>query len=75
MGALYKPYLFILQIIKYTEANIRKEWAPIKSKIPEWKVYFDGNFWGHHDRELRMENMLSGLIDGLNLVKADSCAV
>ncbi|AFM40967.1 hypothetical protein Desaci_1992 [Desulfosporosinus acidiphilus SJ4] len=35
----------------YRPSNIRKEWVPIKSKIPEWKVYFDGNFWGHHDRE------------------------
>ncbi|EHQ89872.1 hypothetical protein [Desulfosporosinus youngiae] len=32
-----------------------KEGIPVMGKIPEtlpeWKVYFDGNFWGHHGRE------------------------
>lgn len=35
--------------IKYTEAYY--EWVPADPKIPEWKVYFEGNFWGHHVRE------------------------
>ena len=25
--------------------------VPIEPKQPEWKVYFDGNFWGHHGRD------------------------
>lgn len=38
--------------IPYTEEyddidmNPSAEWTP-----PEWKVYFDGNFWGHHGRD------------------------
>jgi len=35
--------------IKYTEDYY--EWAPAEPKIPEWKVYFEGNFWGHPGRE------------------------
>lgn len=22
-----------------------------ESKFPEWKVYYEGNFWGHHGRD------------------------
>lgn len=25
--------------------------VPTELKQPEWKVYFDGNFWGHHGRD------------------------
>lgn len=32
--------------IKYTEDYY--EWVPVEPKIPQWKVYFDGKFWGHH---------------------------
>jgi len=35
--------------IKYTEDYY--EWVPAEPKIPEWKVYFEGNFWGHSSRE------------------------
>jgi hypothetical protein len=35
--------------IKYTKDYY--EWVPAEPKIPEWKVYFEGNFWGHHGRE------------------------
>ena len=21
----------------------------VESKFPEWKVYYEGNFWGHHE--------------------------
>lgn len=24
---------------------------PAKPVFPEWKVYFDGSFWGHHGRD------------------------
>lgn len=35
--------------IKYTEDYY--EWVPAEPKIPQWKVYFEGNFWGRHGRE------------------------
>lgn len=35
--------------IKYTEDYYA--WVPAEPKIPEWKVYFEGNFWGHQGRE------------------------
>lgn len=35
--------------IKYSEDYY--EWVPAEPKFPEWKVYFEGNFWGHHGRE------------------------
>lgn len=35
--------------IKYTEDYY--DFVPSEPKIPEWKVYFDGSFWGHHGHE------------------------
>lgn len=35
--------------IKYTEDYY--DFVPAEPQMPEWKVYFHGNFWGHHDRE------------------------
>lgn len=35
-------------------SNIKEDYyelVPVEPKIPEWKVYFDGNFWGRHGRE------------------------
>lgn len=52
-----QPFTYIKELqaefnysrIKYTEDYY--EWVPAEPKIPEWKVYFDGSFWGHHGRE------------------------
>ena len=35
--------------IKFTEDY--DDFIPLEPKLPQWKVYFDGNFWGHHGRE------------------------
>ena len=35
--------------IKYTEDY--DDFVPAEPQMPEWKVYFDGNFWGDHGRE------------------------
>lgn len=37
--------------IKYTEDVIDPD-SNVQAEVsaPEWKVYFDGNFWGHHGR-------------------------
>ncbi len=35
--------------VTYTAAYY--DMVPIEPKQPEWKVYFDGNFWGHHGRD------------------------
>ena len=38
--------------IKYTgEINAIQMNPEIKSVFPEWKVYFSGNFWGHHGKD------------------------
>ena len=38
--------------IKYTEEYYDMDMNPAAERVmPEWKVYFDGNFWGHHGRE------------------------
>lgn len=38
--------------IKYTEDFEDPDMNPNASpKAPEWKVYFDGNYWGHHGRD------------------------
>ncbi len=52
-----QPFVYIKELqaefdysrIKYTEDYY--ECVPAEPKIPEWEVYFDGNFWGHHGRE------------------------
>jgi len=52
-----QPFAYIKELqtefdynrIKYTEDYY--EWVPAEPKIPKWKVYFDGNFWGHHGSE------------------------
>lgn len=52
-----QPYAYIKELqsrfdysrIKYTEDYYER--VPAEPKIPEWKVYFDGNFWGHRGRE------------------------
>ncbi|MDQ7095483.1 hypothetical protein REC12_17995 [Desulfosporosinus sp. PR] len=57
LAPMKQPFAYIKKLqagfdysrIKYTEDYCA--WVPVKPKIPEWKVYFDGNFWGHHDRE------------------------
>lgn len=40
---------FDYRTIPYTEDYYNT--VPAESPIPEWKVYFDGNFWGHPGRE------------------------
>ena len=38
--------------IKYTEDIADPDMSPgAEFVIPEWKVYFDGSFWGHHGRD------------------------
>lgn len=38
--------------IKYTEDFEDPDMNPkARPAIPEWKVYFDGGFWGHHGRD------------------------
>lgn len=57
LAPMEQPFAYIKELqaefdysrIKYTEDY--HEWVPVEPKIPEWKVYFDGNFWGHHGRE------------------------
>ncbi len=57
LAPVEQPFAYIKELqaefdysrIKYTEDYY--EWVPVEPKIPEWKVYFDGNFWGHHGRE------------------------
>ena len=41
--------LFDYTRIKFTEDYY--DFIPPEPKLPEWKVYFDGNFWGHDGRE------------------------
>lgn len=36
---------FDYDLIKYTDDY--HNLVPVKPQVPEWKVYFDGNFWGH----------------------------
>jgi len=40
---------FDYRLIPYTEDYY--DMVPVEPPIPEWKVYFDGSFWGHHGRE------------------------
>ncbi len=57
LAPMEQPFAYIKELqanfdysrIKYTKNYY--EWVPVMPKIPEWKVYFDGNFWGHHGRE------------------------
>ncbi len=57
LAPMEQPFAYIKELqaefdysrIKYTEDY--HEWVPVEPKIPEWKVYFDGNFWGYHSRE------------------------
>lgn len=57
LAPMEQPFAYIKELqaefdysrIKYTEDYY--EWVPVEPKMPEWKVYFDGNFWGHHGRE------------------------
>ncbi len=52
-----QPFAYIKELqaefdysrIKYTEDYY--ELVSVEPKIPEWKVHFEGNFWGHHGRE------------------------
>ena len=52
-----QPFAYIKELqakfdysrIKYTEDYY--EWVQVEPKIAEWKVYYDGNFGGHHGRE------------------------
>lgn len=38
--------------IKYTEDYYDFDMNPaVEITAPEWKVYFDGNFWGHHGKD------------------------
>lgn len=51
------PFTYIKQLqakfdynkIKFTEDY--EDFIPPVSTLPEWKVYFDGNFWGHSGRQ------------------------
>lgn len=36
---------------KFVDVPHSTGFTPAEPQIPEWKVYFDGNFWGHHGRE------------------------
>ncbi|PYG90287.1 hypothetical protein LY28_00168 [Ruminiclostridium sufflavum DSM 19573] len=57
LSPIEKPFAYIKELqagfdysrIKYTEDYY--EWVPEEPKIPEWKVYFNGSFWGKHSRE------------------------
>jgi hypothetical protein len=52
-----QPFAYIKELqaefdysrIKYTKEYY--EFVPVEPKLTEWKVYYDGNFWGHHGRE------------------------
>ncbi len=52
-----QPFVYIKDLqagfdysrIKYTQDYY--DFAPAEPQIPEWKVYFDANFWGHQGRE------------------------
>ncbi|MGB8454713.1 MAG: hypothetical protein WCD89_20585 [Anaerocolumna sp.] len=57
LAPMEHPFAYIKELqaefdysrIKYTEDYYKQ--ASGEPKIPEWKVYFDGNFWRHHGRE------------------------
>ncbi|EHQ88712.1 hypothetical protein [Desulfosporosinus youngiae] len=57
LAPMEQPFAYIKELqagfdysrLKYPEDYY--EWVPVEPKIPEWKVYFDGNFWGHQGRE------------------------
>lgn len=57
LAPMKQPFAYIKKLqaefdysrIKYTEECC--EWVPVKPKILGWKVYFGGNFWGHHGRQ------------------------
>lgn len=42
--------------IKYSDDYY--DFVPAEPKIPEWKVTFDGNFWGHSSRERAGQEIL-----------------
>lgn len=52
-----QPFAYIKALqaeFDYTRINYTDDYyecVPVESKIPEWKVYFEGNFWGHPGRE------------------------
>ena len=57
LTAMEQPFAYIKELqaefdysrIKYPQDH--DELLPAEPKIPEWKVYFDGNFWGHPSHE------------------------
>lgn len=52
-----QPFVYIKELqagfdygrLKYTKDYYER--VPAGPEISKWKVYFDGNFWGHHGRE------------------------
>ena len=60
LTAIEKPWEYIKSLqssfdyskIKYTEEYYDIDMNPAaESTVPEWKVYFEGNFWGHQGRD------------------------
>lgn len=57
LAPMEQPFAYIKELqaeFAYSRLKYREDyydWVPAERKIPEWKVYFDGNFWGHHGRE------------------------
>jgi hypothetical protein len=57
LAPMEQPFAYIKELqagfdysrIKYTRDYY--ELVPVEPKMTEWKVYFDGNFWGYHGRE------------------------
>lgn len=58
--AMTDPWTYIHELqanfdynqIPYTEDFYDTDLNPeARPQMPEWKVYFDGNFWGHHGRD------------------------
>ncbi|AET68293.1 hypothetical protein Desor_2753 [Desulfosporosinus orientis DSM 765] len=56
LAPMERPFAYIKELqaeFDYSLLIYREdynEWVSVESKIPEWKVYYNGNFWGHHGR-------------------------
>ena len=51
---LAQPFAYIKELqaeFDYSRITYAEEQAPAELEAAEWKVYFDGSFWGHHGRD------------------------
>lgn len=57
LDVIRHPFTYVKQLqadfdysrIKFTEEY--EDFIPPEPQLPEWKVYFEGNFWGHSGRQ------------------------